>query len=366
MCPPSPRPPAVTAVSIERVDGQLTVRLEAAAPTRVTVHVGAELGGGPGAHARVVLQVPAGGCAITLPAFAERHSVLVTDDAGGEWFVPERTVHLEGVLNLRDAGGYPVAGGGRVRWGCLYRSSAVVPTAAAGDALATRLGIRTVVDLRTEAERARTGGEAEWAPPGCALHHLPLRPVDDSASADEAARHERGVLDRILGPVDGTLDARGARRALELATGLAARAAARNYRGLLDSGRESLREVFLRLSAPDAAPALVQCAAGKDRTGLVCALVQTALGVPRELVLEDFALSNTLWARAALAPHAARIAAAGLEPEDVTGLFGVDPGALDTLLAVVDDHHGGVEGLVLGHLGLGREVLDGLARNLLV
>jgi len=65
---------------------------------------------------------------------------------------PRRQIALPGVLNLRDVGGYPVDGGGSVRWRTLFRSDALHRLDASGVATLTGLGIKTVVDLRTQAE----------------------------------------------------------------------------------------------------------------------------------------------------------------------------------------------------------------------
>lgn len=72
--------------------------------------------------------------------------------AGASLDDPRRRIELPGVLNLRDAGGYPVQGGGSVRWRTLFRSDALHRLDAAGLAAIAGLGVRTVIDLRTDAE----------------------------------------------------------------------------------------------------------------------------------------------------------------------------------------------------------------------
>jgi protein-tyrosine phosphatase len=82
---------------------------------------------------------------------------------------PRRRIELAGLLNFRDIGGYPVVGGGSVRWRTLFRSDALHPLDSAGVAAVTGLGLRTVIDLRTQLE-------ADHAPsPVCGrVMHIPV------------------------------------------------------------------------------------------------------------------------------------------------------------------------------------------------
>jgi hypothetical protein len=66
---------------------------------------------------------------------------------------PGARIEIASLPNLRDLGGWPTADGGRVRRGLLYRSVALDKLDEPGTAAVTRLGIRTVIDLRTEGER---------------------------------------------------------------------------------------------------------------------------------------------------------------------------------------------------------------------
>jgi protein-tyrosine phosphatase len=160
---------------------------------------------------------------------------------------PRRRIELPGVLNLRDVGGYPVEGGGTVRWRTLFRSDALHRLDAAGAAALAGLGIRTVVDLRTQAE-------ADIAPGPVAgrVTHLPLIEDLQALPAPELAGIYRYVIDE-----------RGA--------GIAA--------------------AIAELTSDGSFPALVHCTAGKDRTGIVIALILAVLGVPDEVIAADYALS---------------------------------------------------------------------------
>jgi len=183
------------------------------------------------------------------------------------WGMDETTaplhVDLEGTVNTRDLGGWPLAGGGRTRTGRLWRSDAFThATEADRDALAHR-GLRYVIDLRTAAERAATPSALEADP------RFEVRPVDLFSAVGAA-------IDR--GEVTGD--------PFDLRT---------RYRASFTFAREGYRAVFEELNAALAAsdgPVVFHCSAGKDRTGLVAALLLRAAGVSDDAILEDYVLTD--------------------------------------------------------------------------
>lgn len=166
------------------------------------------------------------------------------------------------VFNLRDLGGLPTVDGGRVRGGRLYRSDSP-HRATVDDVGALRgLGLNLVLDLREHRERQ-----------------------DFGIAADEVAsrRMHLPVFDITLG--DPSFD-----------EGMAA-AARRNgrpgeYLFMLEQGAGAFVEALTLLSTPDHLPALFHCAVGKDRTGVLAALVLTLVGVPEDQVAADYARSH--------------------------------------------------------------------------
>ncbi len=162
----------------------------------------------------------------------------------------DRRIPLRNCANLRDVGGYPAGDGRTTRWRTLLRSGSLHYAGEAASQTLAGYGVRTVLDLRTweEADRA------------------PSPPLAGPA-----------VTRRI------SLIAEGAR-------GLDPRLDA-VYRYLIDERGDAIGQVVKMLAAPDALPALVHCSAGKDRTGIVVGLVLSAVGVPDEIVAEDYGLS---------------------------------------------------------------------------
>jgi protein-tyrosine phosphatase len=160
-----------------------------------------------------------------------------------------RRIAVPGLFNLRDAGGYPAAGG-EVPWHRLYRSDALHQLDAEGVAVLAGLGLRTVVDLRTHIE-------AEMAP-------SPLDQLD--------VRHTHvSILGGDLEGLPLQLDA--------------------VYAHVVGKCGGAIADAIRPLCAAKAFPALVHCSAGKDRTGIVVAMILAVLGVPDEYIAADYSLS---------------------------------------------------------------------------
>ena len=171
---------------------------------------------------------------------------------------PDRWLQFEGVDNVRDAGGLPLRDGGRTRFGELFRSANlrhVTDTDVAH--LVDVVGLRLVIDLRTAREIDRDGPTlvAGAGVDTVALSFLP----EDGEALPETGDDSDPLL--------------------------------RSYLGYLVDRTENVVEAVRLLGGPDAGPTLVHCAAGKDRTGVLLALVLDAVGVQREAVIADYALS---------------------------------------------------------------------------
>ena len=162
-----------------------------------------------------------------------------------------RHLRVDGTYNLRDVGGYPTHGGGSVAWRTLFRSDSLHRLNSHSLAGLAGLGLHTIVDLRADIE-------AEQRP--SAVAGLPARIVRAPIVRDPAG----------LPPL----------------TDLGA-----EYRYMIDECGDSIGAAVRELCAAGALPALVHCAAGQDRTGIVIALVLAVLGVPDELIGADYSLS---------------------------------------------------------------------------
>jgi protein-tyrosine phosphatase len=171
---------------------------------------------------------------------------------------PQRWVEMEGLDNVRDVGGLPLDGGGTTRFGELLRSANLrYVTEADVQHLVDVFGLRLVIDLRTAREIDRDGPTAV-AGAGVETVALSFIPEDGTALPETG-----DDTDPLL----------------------------RAYLGYLFDRTENVVAAVRLLGAPDAGPALVHCAAGKDRTGVLVALVLDAVGVERDAVVADYALS---------------------------------------------------------------------------
>lgn len=166
-----------------------------------------------------------------------------------------RRVDLGGLFNVRDLGGFRGAAGRRVKVGMLFRSSSLHRLT---DEQAWRdFGARCVVDLRYDRER-----EAFPLPDFIVDDtHAPMLP--DHWRSDEEAK--RGPADEFLASV---------------------------FHDILEHGGSSVREILHELASPSAYPAVFFCMAGKDRTGVLAAILLTVLGVSERDVVADFELSG--------------------------------------------------------------------------
>jgi protein-tyrosine phosphatase len=162
------------------------------------------------------------------------------------------------LFNFRDLGGYPTTDGRTVRWRRLYRADALSRLRAADAEAFARLGIRTVLDLRRPSEIAADGRVPSWG--GLAYHNLSLNPAAwDLARYDATAGPARFLADRYLEMARRTSG--------ELAAALAV------------------------ITDAEAAPLVMHCAGGKDRTGVLASLTLALLGVPDEHIAADYALT---------------------------------------------------------------------------
>jgi protein-tyrosine phosphatase len=242
----------------------------------------------------------------------------------------ERRIAFERVFNVRDLGGLPAAGGGTVRSGLVFRADGVNRLDGDDLEVAKELGLRTVVDLRTHGEVAHRGRfPSEHVP--VQWHHLPVL--------------EQMWSERELAATDGAV-AFLRDRYLDM---------------LVEGGASIARTVEL---VADEAPLLFHCSAGKDRTGVVAAVVLGLLGVAREDIADDYHLSAaamdafTAWIESEL-PEASD--AMSKQPKEY---LEAPAEAMLSFLAEVDRIHGSVEDLVL-QLGVAPATVDRLRATLL-
>jgi protein-tyrosine phosphatase len=177
----------------------------------------------------------------------------------------QRQIRLIGQDNFRDLGGYETADGRRVKWRHLFRSGELTELSDGDVARLAELGIRTVVDLRGEAEAEKKGPGR--LPAGASLTSIAIEPGD---------------LSPILGPAFATGDFSAVPDDLLL----------RINRDYIRSWRYKLGSLRRVAADPANHPLVFHCTQGKDRAGISAAILLSALGVAWETVMEDYVLSN--------------------------------------------------------------------------
>jgi len=181
---------------------------------------------------------------------------------------PARHLDLAGASNFRDLGGYRARDGRTVRWRQIFRSNHLGHLTEADIEALRPLRLRSAFDFRgTEERAAAMCGLAEIA-----VHSLPIEPTVVAALR---ARRANGTA---LSPAD----------ALEVMRD--------SYRNYVRYNTASFRILFAHL-LEDRAPLVIHCTAGKDRTGFACALILHALGVPDDVIAEDYLLTNRFYRR---------------------------------------------------------------------
>jgi protein-tyrosine phosphatase len=224
----------------------------------------------------------------------------------------ERRITVEGCHNFRDLGGYPTENGGTLRWRQLFRADGLHALSERGVAtLRDQIRLGDIIDLRSSAE-LELDGRGPLEREAIRFHHLPLF---------DAARGQQGRTQQTP-PFGASL--------------------ADLYYGMIDFARGPIAKVITVLARTDQ-PAVFHCAAGKDRTGVISALLLSLLGVREEIIVADYAAT-----REALDAIVRRL----MSSEGYQGMFDelppdtlhADPETMENFLARVRDEFGGMAG----------------------
>lgn len=238
----------------------------------------------------------------------------------------QRLLPLQGGQNFRDLGGYRTANGRTVRWGMLYRSGSMHFLTPTDYAYLDKIGIRTVCDFRDTRERSTE--PVAW-PAGKAPRVL----------SDDYAMNSGGIGKTAPGRTPTAEDARATMAAL--------------YPELLTQFNSQYRRMFEELLA-GRAPLAFNCTAGKDRTGVAAALLLTALGVPRQTVIDDYLLTNRYFdpKKVVRTDDQASSQWRKLPPEVLKAYMAADRTYIEAVFRTMDQHRAGVYGYLREELGL--------------
>ena len=229
--------------------------------------------------------------------------------------VEDRTLRWDGCVNVRDVGGLPTEGGGVIRKRALVRADSVRTLTDVGWGSLEDYGVRTIIDLRVEDECER-----------------------------DPARHVPYEVVRV--PIVGRTpeEIRLARESGKAASSIEAATAV--YLNVLDRERGGFADATTAFANAVDGAVVVHCAAGKDRTGLLVAMLLAVAGVPAAAIVEDYRLSGPNVAAA----FQAWIEAGGTEREREVRrvLLASPPEAMAGVLAHLNDTNGGAVGYLRG------------------
>jgi protein-tyrosine phosphatase len=265
--------------------------------------------------------------AITLAAVAFAGLVWADEPA------LDRVIHLQGTTNTRDLGGYATSDHRTLRWRQIIRSENLSRLTESDFRQLEEMGIKTVVDLRTEREReqAPTVWQGDHPPK---FYHFPIGD----------AHNEWFNAQRKLVKSNRFTEEESLAHMVE------------GYRMIADEGPASFQQLMNVVLDQSNWPILVHCSAGKDRAGVAAALILETLGVDRATIMEDFLLTNEVGRSEAKSvvlskerkkSGTGRNFGKGPSPEAWFPIVGVRPEMLEAFYASVEERYGSMQAFLM-------------------
>ncbi len=243
---------------------------------------------------------------------------------------PRRRSLLDGASNFRDLGGYETLDGRLVRTGMVFRSGALHAMTDADHERLRELGVQVAVDLRPPEEQAAEPTNA----PFLRILHVPLMRGERTGAPDALANGDGYLRDR--------------------------------YCEILLDRASDIGTILRSFAQEDGLPVIIHCAAGKDRTGVVSAVLLLALGVDESTVLDDYELTSEYAAAARVEELKEKMAGTGLSPAVIAGLLGTSRSGLADAIALLRQEHGTLENYLVGAAGVSPDELRTIRERLTV
>ncbi|KAG0650074.1 Tyrosine-phosphatase [Hyphodiscus hymeniophilus] len=258
-------------------------------------------------------------------------------------------ITVAGIPNFRDCGGYPVSESPNhsIRREVIYRCGE--PSQVTEDGITTmqRLGITHIYDLRSnnEIERAQAagrGGVVEWE--GCQRVFVPVFKDTDYSPEKLAIRYKSYTADGTEGFVQA-------------------------YTDILNSAPPSYRKILLHLANEPEKPLIVHCTAGKDRTGVICALVLSLCGVDDEVVAKEYSLTEIglpdEW-KTGVIEHLMENPALKGNMAGALNMISARAASMLATLEMLQEKFGGAEKYMIEKCGLSNQDIDKIRSNLII
>lgn len=264
---------------------------------------------------------------------------------GGIWhgrtlIVAERVLPV-GVVNFRDIGGYETEDGRFTKWGCVYRSGALLDLSQQAIDRLQQLAITAVCDLRSEEEITK---HPDYQLEGAFYQQLS---VLDLARWTKwrglfAVLFSREKLHDFM--IEGYTKV------------------------MVDDNPQIVRHIFETVADTHNLPTLIHCTAGKDRSGVAIALLLHSLGVPNETILADYTFSNHYYAefKKLIEPDIVELRRVGIYADDLHAVLILRRTMLEATFAHIDERYGSFATYLKDHVGIDDTMMAAIRRNLLI
>lgn len=251
----------------------------------------------------------------------------------------QRDLTLQGAVNFRDLGGYRTIDGQSIGWNRVYRAGQLSQLTEADLAQLTNLDIKIVCDLRSPEE---VNEAPDNLPTGVPSMSIPV-------NASEPRSKQLRRLLRYRRQMNAAM--------IEAYTHV-----------IVDQNPSVFGQIFRLLADEKNLPLAFHCTAGKDRAGVTAALLLALLGVPDEVIVADYSLSNRYadvfeqYGRKAIKP----LLRMGMDERSLQPLFTANPDTMRATLAHIRQQYGSVERYLIDGAGLTPQIIRAIRENLLI
>jgi len=248
-------------------------------------------------------------------------------------------IPLEGAFNFRDIGGYETSDGRTVKKGHIYRSDGLAALTANDHERLKQIGLRLVIDLRAPAEVEQAPDKLpDDNPPEYLNLPVSREDFDTVATLERLKKGDTSWFSDTF-MTDG-------------------------YIQNVDLFSDTWGIIFTRMAEENGRPAVFHCTAGKDRTGILAALILLALGVPEETIIHDHGLSNK-YIKEKLGKIFEYLRSLGVDPESISDYFNAPRDAMEATLDHIRSVYGSAEEYLITRAGVKPGVLNKLKEDLL-
>jgi protein tyrosine/serine phosphatase len=267
---------------------------------------------------------------------SQRYYFLMDFNGKYRYRVAPRNLNIAGIQNFRDMGGYRVRNDEKsVRWGMLYRSADIDNMDENAIQELHNIGIRTIIDLRDKREiRDRSHIEREFK-----VVHLPIK-EDDIDNFLHKMQEHKIVCDTVSRLVE------------------------QSNRNMVKLNQEVYRKIFNVLLDRHNYPVIIHCSSGEGRTGIVSALILSALNVNDDEIMDDYCLSNKYFKVTEYSKFAYDLP--DEYQEAVTTIFSAKQDFLDAAFEQMKSLYGDVDTYLEKGVGLSKSKIKRLRSILLI